>query len=85
MGAGWQSRVSYGVLYPYGSDQTGDFEQAYGIFNSGYDAVKAVSPNSKVTTFSCGGSGILHFEWFFSNFITKCGGKTNIIGFPTTV
>ena len=67
-------------LYPYGSNQTGDFEQLTAFLNSGYDAVKAVSPNSKVVTHLTHGSGILHFEWFFSNFITKCGGKTDVVG-----
>ena len=74
------NEVSYGVLYPYGSNQTGDFEQLTAFLNSGYDAVKAVSPNSKVVTHLTHGSGILHFEWFFSNFITKCGGKTDVVG-----
>mgnify|MGYP000677111553 FL=1 len=69
------------VFYiPNGSNQTGDFEQLTAFLNSGYDAVKAVSPNSKVVTHLTHGSGILHFEWFFSNFITKCGGKTDVVG-----
>jgi hypothetical protein len=25
------------------------------------------------------GSGISHFAWFFENFITKCGGKTDVM------
>ena len=74
------NEVSYGVLYPYGSNQTGDFEQLTAFLNSGYDAVKAASPNSKVVTHLTHGSGISHFEWFFSNFITKCGGKTDVVG-----
>ena len=48
--------------------------------NSGYDAVKAVSPASKVITHLTHGGGIGHYEWFFENFLTKCGGKTDVIG-----
>lgn len=73
------NEVSYGVLYPYGSNQTNDFTQLTAYLNSGYDAVKAVSPSSKVVTHLTHGSGISHFEWFFSNFFA-CGGRTDVIG-----
>lgn len=74
------NEVSYGVLFPSGSNQTNDFTQLTKYLNSGYDAVKAASPNSKVVTHLTHGSGIAHFKWFFENFITKCGGKTDVIG-----
>lgn len=74
------NEVSYGMLYPYGSNQTNDFTQLTKYLNSGYDAVKAVSPETKVVTHLTHGSGIAHFEWFFENFITECGGKTDVIG-----
>ena len=68
------------MLYPSGSNQTNDFTQLTKYLNSGYDAVKSVSPNTKVVTHLTHGSGIAHFAWFFENFITKCGGKTDVIG-----
>lgn len=74
------NEVSYGMLYPSGSNQTNDFTQLTRYLNSGYDAVKAVSPGSKVVTHLTHGSGISHFSWFFENFITQCGGKTDVIG-----
>lgn len=74
------NEVSYGMLYPSGSNQTNDFTQLTKYLNSGYDAVKSVSPDTKVVTHLTHGSGISHFEWFFRNFITECGGKTDVIG-----
>lgn len=73
------NEVSYGVLYPYGRNSE-SFEQMTAYLNSGYDAVKAVSPETKVITHLTHGSGIAHFKWFFENFITNCGGKTDVIG-----
>lgn len=74
------NEVSYGVLFPSGSNQTNDFTQLTAYLNSGYDAVKAASPTTKVVTHLTHGSGIAHFSWFFENFITTCGGKTDVIG-----
>lgn len=74
------NEVSYGMLYPTGSNQTNDFAQLTKYLNSGYDAVKAASPDTKVVTHLTHGSGVSHFAWFFENFITKCGGKTDVIG-----
>lgn len=74
------NEVSYGMLYPSGSNQTNDFTQLTKYLNSGYDAVKSVSPDTKVVTHLTHGSGVSHFAWFFENFITQCGGKTDVIG-----
>lgn len=74
------NEVSYGMLYPSGSNRTNDFTQLTKYLNCGYDAVKAVSPETKVVTHLTHGSGVSHFDWFFENFITKCGGKTDVIG-----
>lgn len=73
------NEVSHGMLFPTGATTNG-FEQLTKYLNSGYDAVKAVSPNSQVVTHLTHGGGIEHFEWFFSNFLTQCQGKTDIIG-----
>lgn len=74
------NEVSHGILFPTGSNTTNDFTQLTRYLNSGYDAVKAVSPNSKVVTHLTHGAGIDHFEWFFRNFLTVQGGKTDVIG-----
>lgn len=73
------NEVSHGLLFPTGANTT-DFTQMTRYLNSGYDAVKAVSPNSKVVTHLTHGGSITHFEWFFSNFLTVQGGKTDVIG-----
>lgn len=73
------NEVSHGLLFPTGTTVNG-FEQLTKYLNSGYDAVKAVSPSTKVVTHLTHGGGVEHFEWFFSNFLTKCGGKTDVIG-----
>lgn len=74
------NEVSHGMLFPTGSNTTNDFTQLTRYLNSGYDGVKAVSPESKVVTHLTHGAGIDHFEWFFSNFLTLQGGKTDVIG-----
>lgn len=74
------NEINYGLLYPYGSNSTNDFTQLTRYLNSGYDAVKEVSPNSKVVTHLTQGAHYESFEWFFDNFITQQGGKTDVIG-----
>lgn len=59
------NEVSYGMLYPTGSNQSNDFTQLTKYLNSGYDAVKSISPNSKVVTHLTHGSGISHFCMVF--------------------
>ena len=39
------NEINSGILLPYGSSN--NFEQLTGLLNSGYDAVKAVSPTPK--------------------------------------
>lgn len=65
------NEVSYGMLYPSGSNQTNDFTQTYKYLNSGYDAVKQSVQIQKVVTHLTHGSGIAHFAWFFENFYYK--------------
>lgn len=73
------NEINYGILYPFGSISTGDFTQLTRFLNSGYDAVKAVSPNSKVVTHLTQGRHY-DYDWFFDNFINQQGGKTDVIG-----
>lgn len=78
------NEVNGGILFPYGSSTT-NFEQLTEYLNAGYDAVKAVSPNSKVITHLANLGNysyisVSDFTWFFDNFITTYGGKTDVIG-----
>lgn len=78
------NEVNGGILFPYGSSTT-NFEQLTAYLNAGYDAVKAVSPNSKVVTHLANLGNysyisVSDFTWFFDNFITTYGGKTDVIG-----
>ena len=72
------NEINSGILLPYGSSN--NFEQLTGLLNSGYDAVKAVSPNSKVVTHLANGQNNETFRWFFDNFLNTYGGKTDVIG-----
>lgn len=73
------NEINSGILLPYGSSST-NFSQLTGLLNSGYDAVKAVSPNSKVVTHLANGQNNATFRWFFDNFLTTYNGKTDVIG-----
>jgi len=66
-----------GLLFPDGDYN--HFNQMAELFNKGYDAVKAVSPNSKVIIHldDAGNSG--KYDWFFPA-LTAAGGKFDIIG-----
>lgn len=73
------NEINNGILRPVGS--FGDNpEQLVELLNAGYDAVKEISPNTKVITHL---SGLPILDWldgFLSTF-TKLEGKTDIFGF----
>ena len=73
------NEINSGILLPYGSSSS-NFAQLAGLLNSGYDAVKAVSPNSKVVTHLANGQNNTTFRWFFDNFLNTYSGKTDVIG-----
>lgn len=77
------NEINAGILFPYGSSMT-NFERLAEYLNSGYDAVKAVSPNTKVVTHLANVSSAAiikgNFTWFFDNYINTYGGKTDVIG-----
>lgn len=73
------NEINSGILLPYG-DSGSYFSQLAGLLNSGYDAVKAVSPNSKVITHLANGQNNTVFRWFFDSFLTTYSGKTDVIG-----
>ncbi len=72
------NEISNGILFPYGS--TDNFSQLASYLNSGYDAVKAVSPGTKVITHLANGQNYEFYQWFLDKFINENGGKTDIIG-----
>jgi len=66
-----------GILFPDGDYN--NFDHMAELFNRGYDAVKAVSTNTKVIIHldDAGNSG--KYDWFFGA-LTTAGGKYDIIG-----
>lgn len=73
------NEINSGMLLPEGGSGS-HFEQLAGLLNSGYDAVKAVSPGSKVVTHLANGQNNDVFRWFFDSFLNTYGGKTDVIG-----
>lgn len=73
------NEINGGILFPYGKS-TENFEQLAGYLNSGYDAVKAVSPDTKVVTHLANGQSSSNYVWFFDNFLNTYSGKTDVIG-----
>jgi len=68
-----------GIMLPEGG--TNNFANLAQFLNAGYDAVKAVSASSKVVTHLAHGTDSAAAQWYFNNFITVHGGKTDVIGF----
>lgn len=73
------NEIDNGILLPEGSPN--NFAHLTSMLNAGYDAVKAISPSSKVITHLSKGTDNSKSRWFFDNFLTTHGGKTDIIGF----
>lgn len=73
------NELTSGMLLPYGSS-TSNFEQLAKYMNSGYDAVKAVSPSTKVVTHLAHGHDIEGYTWFLNQFLNQYNGKTDVIG-----
>ncbi|MEO6329938.1 MAG: glycosyl hydrolase 53 family protein [Ginsengibacter sp.] len=66
-----------GILFPDGS--TNNFTQLAELLNRGYDAVKAVSPSSKVIIHLDDAGNSAKYDWFFDG-LKNAGGKFDIIG-----
>lgn len=73
------NEINPGILLPTGS--TNNFSALTRFLNSGYAAVKAVSPTSKVITHLAHGANNSDSRFFFDNFLTTYQGKTDVIGF----
>jgi arabinogalactan endo-1,4-beta-galactosidase len=78
------NEINSGMLWPIGSvgattPNGNNFTQITGLINSGYSAVKAVSPTTKVVIHIATISNLTDFEWFFDG-LTAAGGNFDVIG-----
>lgn len=73
------NEITSGILLPEGAGTNEGFPQLVALLNAGYDAVKAVSPQSKVILHIDQGNNNSRFRWWFDN-ATKCGAKYDVIG-----
>lgn len=72
------NETSGGMVYPEGSNAS-SWTQLIQLINKGYDAVKAVSPTSKVILHIDGGNDNARFRWWFDNAKVN-GAKYDVIG-----
>ena len=71
------NEIPTGMIYPEG--HTDNWPQLVQLINKGYDAIKAVSPTTKVIIHVDQGNNNERFRWWFDN-ATKHGAKYDIIG-----
>lgn len=71
------NEIPGGMIYPEGS--TDNWSQLAQLINKGYDAIKAVSPDSKVILHIDQGNNNSRFRWWFDN-ISRYNAKYDIIG-----
>jgi arabinogalactan endo-1,4-beta-galactosidase len=71
------NEIPSGMIYPDGS--TDNWPQLAQLINQGYDAIKAVSPKTKVILHIDQGNNNARFRWWFDN-ATKYGAKYDVIG-----
>jgi arabinogalactan endo-1,4-beta-galactosidase len=71
------NETSTGFLFPFG-DET-HFDQMAALFNEGYEAVKAVSPSTKLIIHLDEAGDTAKYNWFFGA-LEAAGGKYDIIG-----
>jgi arabinogalactan endo-1,4-beta-galactosidase len=71
------NEIPGGMILPEGS--TDNWPQLVLLINKGYDAVKAVSPTSKVILHVDQGNNNERFRWWFDN-ATRYGAKYDVIG-----
>ena len=71
------NEIPGGMVYPEGS--TSNWNQLVQLINKGYDAIKMVSPNSKVILHIDQGNNSERFRWWFDN-AKAHGAKYDIIG-----
>lgn len=71
------NEIPGGMIYPEGSSS--NFDQLVQLINKGYEAIKAVSPTSKVIVHIDQGNNNNRFRWWFDNARTN-GAKYDVIG-----
>jgi len=71
------NEIPGGMIYPEGSST--NFAQLAQLINKGYDAIKAVSPTSKVILHIDQGNNNSRFRWWFDN-AKQSGAKYDVIG-----
>jgi arabinogalactan endo-1,4-beta-galactosidase len=71
------NEIPGGMIYPEGSSS--NWNQLVQLINKGYDAIKAVSPHSKVVLHVDQGNNNERFRWWFGNATTN-GAKYDVIG-----
>ena len=73
------NEINNGIMHPVGSAKDG-FPKLAALLNRGYEATKAVSPESKVITHLAEGQDPEASRYFFDQFLLQYGGKTDILG-----
>jgi arabinogalactan endo-1,4-beta-galactosidase len=68
-----------GILFPDGQMTQGNHVKMAELFNQGYDAVKAVSPDTVVMIHLDGAGDIGRYDWYFGE-MDKYGVKYDMIG-----
>ena len=71
------NEIPGGMVYPEGSSS--NWSQLSQLINKGYDAIKAVSPESKVILHIDSGNDNARFRWWFDN-ISKYSTRYDVIG-----
>ncbi|WP_298649785.1 glycosyl hydrolase 53 family protein [uncultured Proteiniphilum sp.] len=71
------NEIPSGMIHPEG--HTDNWPQLVALINSGYDAIKAVSPSSKVILHVDQGNNNERFRWWFDN-AEREGAKYDVIG-----
>jgi arabinogalactan endo-1,4-beta-galactosidase len=72
------NEIDEGMMLPIGS--TSNWSQLAGLINQGYQAVKDVSPTTKVIVHHSGLSSLSNLEWFYDNLATN-GAQYDVLGF----
>jgi arabinogalactan endo-1,4-beta-galactosidase len=72
------NEIDEGMMLPIGS--TSNWSQLAGLINQGYQAVKAVSPTTRVIIHHSGLSSLSNLEWFYDNLASN-GAQYDILGF----
>ncbi|MFT3753825.1 MAG: glycosyl hydrolase 53 family protein [Paludibacter sp.] len=72
------NEIPGGMVYPEGSNSS-SWTQLVKLINKGYDAIKAVSPTSKVILHIDQGNDNARFRWWFDNAKAN-GAKYDVIG-----